>query len=163
MRNVALLLVLLGLLASFFAGRWSKKAETIEVVTETRDTLYLRDTLIVEVAAAPCYITRVEEVYVPVTDTLRIQDTIYAVLDRTTLRYEDSTYTAVVSGIEPRLDSLTIYPQRELITIHTTERVAVPKRWGVGINAGYGVTVAGGMIQPAPYIGIGVSYNLVSW
>lgn len=164
MRNVALLLIaalaIFG--GGFLLGRGHRPAP-VEVIKETRDTLYLRDTLIAEVAAAPCYIYRTEEVVIPVHDTIVARDTIYAAVERTTLRYEDSTYTAIVSGIYPRLDSLAIYPRREVITIHTTERVTVPRRWGIGLQAGYGGVLAEGKIATGPYIGVGVTYNLVGW
>lgn len=166
MRNVALLLIaalaIFG--GGFLLGRAHRPAP-VEVIKETRDTLYLRDTLIAEVAAAPCYIYRTEEVVIPVHDTIVARDTIYATVERTSLRYEDSTYTAIVSGIYPRLDSLAIYPRREVVTIHTTERVTVPKanRWGFGLQAGYGLALAGGQLRPAPYVGVGVSFNLASW
>lgn len=162
MRNVALLLIaalaIFG--GGFLLGRGHRPAP---VVTETRDTLYLRDTLIAEVAAAPCYIYRTEEVVIPVHDTIVARDTIYAAVERTTLRYEDSTYCAIVSGIRPRLDFLAVYPERQTITI--TERVAVPtaQRWGVGLQAGYGVAIADGRIVPSPFVGVGVSYNLFNW
>jgi hypothetical protein len=151
-------------LLAFLAGRATRQ-QAPEVITEVRDTLYLRDTLIAEVAAAPCYIYRTEEVVIPVHDTIVARDTIYAAVERTTLRYEDSTYTAIVSGIYPRLDSLAIYPRKEVVTIHTTERVTVPKanRWGLGLQAGYGGVLADGKLATGPYIGVGISWNLATW
>ena len=162
MRNVALLLIaalaIFG--GGFLLGRGHRPAP---VVTETRDTLYIRDTLIAEVAAAPCYIYRTEEVVIPVHDTIVARDTIYASVERTTLRYEDSTYTAIVSGIYPRLDSLAIYPRKEVVTIHTTERVPKANRWGLGLQAGYGGVLADGKLATGPYIGVGISWNLATW
>lgn len=37
-----------------------------------------------------------------------------------------------------------------------------PKRFGIGIQAGYGVVI-GKVIVPAPYVGIGLSYNLIKF
>ena len=67
--------------------------------------------------------------------------------------YEDSTYTAYVSGYCASLDSIFVYPRREVVRI--TER-SKPKRWGIGIHAGYGI----GSDGFSPYFGIGLSYNL---
>lgn len=67
--------------------------------------------------------------------------------------YEDSTYTAYVSGYRASLDSIFVYPRREVVRI--TER-SKPKRWGIGIQAGYGI----GSDGFSPYFGIGLSYNL---
>lgn len=76
--------------------------------------------------------------------------------------YEDSTYTAYVSGYRASLDSLIFRMPREVTTITTTIPVQKPKRWGVGIQLGYGVTINS---QPkfVPYIGVGISYNLFSF
>lgn len=74
-------------------------------------------------------------------------------------RYADSTYTAWVSGYNPTLDSIRIYPRHEVITI-TNTIWQKPKRWGVGLNVGYGITPKNGM---QPYVGIGVSYNLFTF
>ena len=67
--------------------------------------------------------------------------------------YEDSTYTAYVSGYRASLDSIFVYPRREVVRIKERSK---PKRWGIGIQAGYGV----GSDGFSPYFGIGLSYNL---
>lgn len=72
-------------------------------------------------------------------------------------RYGDSTYTAWVSGYEAKLDSIFVYPRREVITVTRTERRE--KRWGVGVQAGLGF--AGRDVRP--YVGVGVSYRLFEW
>lgn len=163
MRRFAPVIVMLAVaLLAFFAGRATRQ-QAPAIISEVRDTLYLRDTLIAEVAAAPCYIYRTEEVVIPVHDTIVARDTIYAAVERTTLRYEDSTYTAIVSGIYPRLDSLAIYPRKEVVTIHTTERVPKANRWGFGLQAGWGGVLADGKLATGPYIGVGISWNLATW
>ena len=73
--------------------------------------------------------------------------------------YEDSTYTAYVSGYRPSLDSLILRTPREIITIKEKTK---PKRWGVGVQVGYGITMKG-IPQFTPYVGIGVSYNLFNF
>lgn len=72
---------------------------------------------------------------------------------------EDSLYRAVVSGWHPSLDTLMVYPKTTTITIR--EKVPVPdrRRWGIGIQAGAGATRNG----LTPYVGVGVSYNLLTW
>ena len=99
----------------------------------------------------------------PVTEYVVDRDTIYAALPREEVRYEDSTYTAIVSGIKPRLDYLAFYPEKQVITV--TEKIQVPRnnRWGIGLQAGYGITYAGGKLLPSPYIGVGVHYDIFSW
>ena len=72
---------------------------------------------------------------------------------------EDSLYRAVVSGWHPSLDTLMVFPKTTTITIR--EKVPVPdrRRWGIGIQAGAGATRNG----LTPYVGVGISYNLLSW
>lgn len=73
--------------------------------------------------------------------------------------YENSNYTAYISGYNPSLDSLILKMSRELITI---KEYSKPKRWNVGIQAGYGLTLSR-QLHIAPYVGIGISYNLFSF
>lgn len=71
--------------------------------------------------------------------------------------YADSTYTAYVSGVSPRLDSIFVYPRREIVT-KTIKKP--PNRWHIGVTAGYGFTPKNG---PQPFVGIGVTYSLFSF
>lgn len=86
-------------------------------------------------------------------------DSVSVKIPITQKRYADSTYTAWVSGYHPTLDSIFVYPRHEVMTITNTIRQK-PKRWGVGLNVGYGITPKHGM---QPYIGIGIQYNLFSF
>lgn len=118
------------------------------------DTVVIHDTLHI---AKPI---SVESAVVRI-DTIRVKDandTIYisAPIPITQMRYTDSTYTAWVSGYSPSLDSIYVYPKREIIT--TTIRPK-PKRWGVGVHGGVGITPMG--VQP--YIGLGISYNILTF
>lgn len=75
--------------------------------------------------------------------------------------YRDSSYQAWVSGVQPKLDSIKLYNktiEREVTRYITKYKT---KRWGVGIQAGYGISPS--YKQLAPYIGVGISYQLLSW
>lgn len=72
--------------------------------------------------------------------------------------YADSTYSAWVSGYDPCLDSIKVYPRTEVVTI-TKQIQDKPKRWGIGIQGGVGYGKGGF----TPYIGIGVQYNIIRW
>ncbi|MCM1517542.1 MAG: hypothetical protein NC117_02750 [Pseudoflavonifractor sp.] len=78
-------------------------------------------------------------------------DSARVVVPITQTTYQDSTYTAYVSGYRARLDSLFVYPRREVVTIRKS-----PRRWSVGVQAGYGYTPKGFQ----PYIGVGISCKL---
>ena len=68
--------------------------------------------------------------------------------------YETDRYRAVVSGYKPSLDDIYIYQPTQIVQVKSK-----PKRWGVGIQVGYGVTLKQ-TPQFSPYVGVGVSYNL---
>ena len=127
------------------------------------DTFFVYDTIFVEKPV----IKKVEiidtlRLPVPITDTLMLHDTVLVNLPIEQRQYSDPRYTAWVSGYRPQLDSIQIYQQTQYITKEV--KVATkPKRWGIGLQAGYGVLLHNGQVFPAPYIGVGLSYSIVSW
>ena len=127
------------------------------------DTLFVYDTIFVEKPV----INKVEIIDtlllpVPITDTLMLHDTVLVHLPIEQRQYSDPRYTAWVSGYRPQLDSIHIYQRTEYIT-KENKMVTKPKRWGIGLQAGYGVSLHNGQLFPAPYIGVGLSYSIVSW
>lgn len=151
--------VLLWSLGIFFAGRYTaKKPDSAQVVTRV-DTLIVRDTITQE---KPVYITttQVRTEYVPVLDTLRIRDTLFVPVTIEKRVYEDSLYRAEVSGYSPSLDKIEIYQQKQVVTQFVQVPEVKRKRWGIGVQAGYGINANG---SHSPYIGIGLSYNLICW
>jgi len=68
--------------------------------------------------------------------------------------YKDEDYTAYVSGVYPSLDSIFVYPKREVVTLKKP-----PKRWHIGPTIGFGVTPKG--LQP--YFGVSVTYSIISF
>ena len=89
----------------------------------------------------------------------RVGDSLQLILLRVQRHYSDSTFDAWVSGIDPRLDSIKTYQTNMVITKEISVPVKVRSRWGLGIQAGYGASKDG----LSPYIGVGVSYNVLSW
>ena len=154
--------ILLWSLAVFYAGRnWAIKRD-ISGYAERVDTLVIRDTIVQE---KPVYrtISRVRTEYVPVCDTIRIQDTLFVPVPIENKVYEDSLYRAEVSGYRASLDRIEIYQQERIITQTIPVQVKERKRWGIGVQAGYGVSTPNGKPVLSPYIGIGVSYDLIRW
>ena len=72
-------------------------------------------------------------------------------------RYEDSLYTAWVSGFRPQLDSLRLHLP-EITTTVTKTIVRPSPRLSVGIQAGAGYGIVNR--QPDVFIGIGLQYRL---
>ena len=112
------------------------------------DTSYIRDTVFV-------YYPR--PVSVLVSDTLIVRDT---VLLKEHKFYKDSLYEAWVSGYDPSLDSICVFPVTKTITNTITNTVIETKEvkkktpFGIGIQAGYGY-------PHGAYVGIGISYNFI--
>ena len=155
-------LLLAALLLAYCAGRNTAQERAISSAIQQADTLVIHDTITREM---PVYITktRVRTEYVPVRDTLRLHDTLFVPITIEKRVYKDSLYRAEISGYKPSLDKIEIYQQTRTIT--QVERVLVKdkKRWGLGIQAGYGVGIHSGVVYTTPYIGVGVSYNLLRW
>ena len=159
--------------------RTSRSTQSPEIHTVT-DTLIIRDTVHIA-RPQPAATDTVGTVSIPVpvspdrhngtvsTDTLRITDTVYIRLPIEQRYYTGPHYEAWVSGYRPRLDSLRIRTEALRLTTATTvthtataTQQPKPKRWGIGIHLGYGLTIAS---KPEfhPYIGIGISYNILTF
>lgn len=70
--------------------------------------------------------------------------------------YETNDYKAYVSGVRARLDSIFVYPTHEVVTVKEKQP---PKKWHIGITTGYGIGTKGAQ----PYVGIGLTYSLISF
>lgn len=153
-------MLLLGFAAGWFArgcvdGDAIEAADTVTVV----DTIPYyrpmpRDSAIVRYETVRLRVT--DTVRVTVSDTVQVADSVEVVVPIIQKVYEDSLYRAYVSGYRPQLDSIFVYPRTRYVTV---TRQAKPKRWGIGLQAGYGVGCGG----TGPYVGIGVNYNLYNF
>ena len=121
----------------FVLGKGRRKAPETVIKTQT-DTLYLRDTITV---ATPVWLTKtvIARDTFRLADTVRLHDTTFVVLDRERVEWRDNLCTVWAS------------------------RPSSPfwwkARWGLGVQAGYGVSDKG----LTPYVGVGISYNLLAW
>lgn len=130
------------------------------------DTLIIRDTVFIEKPILQTVkVIDTLQLLVPTRDTLMLHDTILLQLPIEQRRYGDSRYTAWISGYKPQLDSIQIYQTTNYITKEITRTPPTPKprHWGLGLQAGYGVTISNSQIKTAPYIGIGLSYSIINW
>lgn len=162
---ITLLLTVLALCGACFGlGRYTAKSERTLSEHERTDTLTIRDTV---THYEPQY------VYKHTRDTIRVpvpvpgpepeRDTIYVNLPRETKVYEDARYRAEVSGYQPSLDRIDIYQQTQIITKDVTQIIKKKTRWGVGLQVGYGATYYDGRLRGSPYVGVGVSWNIIAW
>ena len=163
MKGPIIYIIFMALLAlAFGLGRYT--AEPVRIVEERvqRDTLVIRDTV---THYTPKYIERHtrDTIRIPIPEL--VHDTVAVYLPRETKIYEDARYRAEVSGYQPSLDRIDIFTQSQVVTQNTSQVVKRKTHWGIGISAGYGVAIntTDQTFKPAPYIGVGIQYNLVSW
>ena len=150
------------LIASIAVNVWQWKSQPEPSVVVEHDTVW-KDTVIREPSPAETINTgRVVYIKIPVPgkrDTLRdtIRDSIDVPIPIMQKRYDDSLYTAWVSGFEPNLDSISLH-QPEIITTVTKTIVKQSPLITVGIQVGGGI----GIINRKPdiYIGVGGQINL---
>ena len=140
--------------ASFLGGLTIARKRPVQPPIIQIDTIYHRDTI---TAYTPVYVRErvTDTMLVAVTDTLRLHDTTFVQLPRTEREYADSTYRAVVSGYDPKLERIEVY--RQTLEVTKTVTLQDPRRWSLGIQAGVGVGIQG----LTPYLGVGVSYDLL--
>lgn len=150
--------IVVAILIGFLVGRRCPRNDQGETPTPKVDTLFIRDTLKV---TEPKFITRrvVDSIPYPVTDTIRMRDTLYVLLERQQVTWEDSLSRVYASGIDPVVDSVIHFTQDLIITKEIPVIQVKKTRWGIGVQAGIGA----GKDGLTPYVGVGVSYNLLSW
>ena len=154
-----ILLFVLGAAAGMLLPRSCSYKGHTGTVPGRVDTLYVRDTAVEIRPVFDAEIT-VPDMAVVIEDSIIVKDDSLLVLPMQQRHYKGDNYEAWVSGYRPRLDSVWVFPETRYIT---TENISVEprKRWGIGIQAGYGVGVNSGQVTAFPYIGVGISYNLI--
>lgn len=130
-----------------------------EMVQSDTVTLVRVDTVVIE---KPVPVRVIEKR----TDTLivyRDRDTVLVPVPIRQYAFRDSLYALDVCGFNVSVDRLEVYPRTIYKTINTnTERtIKDNRRWGLGIQAGYGYDF--GSRKLSPHIGIGIQYSLWRW
>ena len=154
----ALLTLACVFLFGFIIGQKHQQKSPVEPIKVKVDTLVIHDTTM---SYRPIYVDRVklDSVLVPVLDTMMIHDTTFVYLEREKVTWRDSLCEVYASGIMASVDSVRHFQEDKYIAIETQVPVKVKSHWGLGVNAGYGVGKGGF----TPYIGVGISYNLLTW
>lgn len=154
--------VVMIVVVAFVAGQRCAQKRLILPPNEKVDTLIVYDTI---TQYKPILEERVvlQTVPIPVVDTMWLHDTMYVYLEREQVVWQDSLSRVYASGILPQVDSVHHYIRERVVTKELTKVVKKPCRWGVGIHAGYGAFAKNGQISTSPYIGVGLSYNILSW
>lgn len=147
---------LFGALASYFAVKGHFQAKLATLTPEAIQVVVKRDTLRLNPVLREIHKVTHDTIKIVMNDTIVRRDTIY--LEREQRVYEDEEYKAFVSGFQPRLDSIYVYPK----TIYET-KVSTRKEWR---RFTYGVQVGMGVVMPfnssasfGGYVGVGIGYN----
>ena len=149
-RHVILLLI--GLVASFFTGYRIRRTDAKNVQVK-RDTVI--DTLRT-VLPIPSFEIELSEVEIPYPIIVKEKgqdrvDTIYVPVPVTQKEYVSENYRAWVSGYNAALDSIYVFPK----TVYITQTMPA-RKWGLGVVGGYGI----GRYGFSPYVGVGVYYKI---
>lgn len=175
-KTLILLVAALALLAAaFFIGRWSKPDKPVPppevivqidtvTITEKEIVVQWRDRVRVDTAWFPLVdmdddepMDTIDYPYDnPPVDSVAVEIPI----DRY-IAQQDSLYRVVVDGYGVEFKEITVYPKT--ITITNTIETKKPTHWGIGVQAGYGVTLVDKTVKLSPYVGVGVSYNIITW
>lgn len=156
---IALAVFICMMMMSYFIGQCAGRADAENEQIAKADTVVIHDTIRYD-APPPVHDTIYKRKPVPVVirDTISHTDTLIVVHDSVAVipihlrTYTDSsTYKAVISGYEPRLEEIEVYRDNVVIT-----KTIEPKRLTWGFQGGMFITPKG--LQPG--IGFGVQYRI---
>lgn len=155
MRALTLILLIACCIISFLGGYDYASKHCYNVSTVT-DTIVKRDTI----TAIPDTVYRTvalgeKTVKVLVHDTLCKTDTVEVALPFVQKQYKDSSYSAWISGYEPSLDSIRVFPKTTIIRESKVVRQK-DRRWGVFGGVGIGVSD-----RITPCVGVGIGYRIL--
>ena len=133
-RNIIIALVIL--VMGIAVGLLCRRTEYVETIIVQRDTTVVVDTHIVE-KPVPVRVTVTDTMYVVVTDTVRINDTLYVGLPLERKEYRRDEFYAVVSGYNPMLIHMEVYPKTVYVTEKQRETVSQRNYLSVGAEMLY--------------------------
>ena len=139
-----------------FLGGYDYASKHCYNVSTVTDTILERDTII----SVPDTVYRTvalgeKTVKVVVHDTLCKTDTVTISLPFVQKQYKDSSYSAWISGYEPSLDSIRVFPKTTIIRESKVVRQK-DRRWGVFGGVGVGVSD-----RITPCVGVGIGYRIL--
>lgn len=178
--KIALALMLAGLLLGLIIGYLSRMSH--EKAQATREVTVVDTTTFVDTVSyyAPRHVSEkplaivqrklpvhIDTIRGTVTDTIssayaktqyvdNTKDSALVEIPVTQKKYEGKDYCAYVSGYEPTLDSIFVFPQTTMIRERTYKP---PNKWHLGLQGGYGY----GRNGFCPYIGVGITYSIISF
>lgn len=95
---------------------------------------------------------------IPVFAEVADSDSVAVKIPITQKRYDGENYSAWVSGYEPSLDSIFVSQRTDVVTIREKKP---PNKWHIGVQCGVGYTFKSKQFEP--FIGVGLSYSIISF
>lgn len=163
-----LMAIALGLvfIAGLFVGLWIRRpkagleGEPDPVVK--RDTCWLHDTTKIALPAPKAERIR-DTCWLPAAPQDPERDTIYVPVPITQRYYAEEWGEAWVSGYNPQLDSLHIDRSTAVVEVPVYKTVTKHARWGLGLQAGATYLPGQDRGKLQPYVGVGISYNIITF
>lgn len=122
------------------------------------DTLYIHDTILVEKPfLQKLAVIDTLRLPVPIKDTVTLHDTIQIT---TPIRRLHLHRAGLRLSSRPRHHQDL---QHHSVRHERDPRDSPPKRWHLGLQAGYGLCIHAGQPKFTPYVRVGVSYSLIVW
>ena len=133
--------------------------DTVVMVTNShKDNPEPQNTMLVGHIAVPRYKFITDTVCTVITHEIHDTTIVYLPSEQKFYNEEDGKLRIWVSGYEPHLDRYELDLPTTVITQTVTKKNT---RWGLSINAGYGIMVnQQKAIVASPYIGCGISYTI---
>ena len=127
------------------------KNNRIEINTvEVRDTVVIRDTVKFDNPTLIYVKTEPDTLYIESIDST-------VIMNKETKVYRDSTYEAQISGFQPHLDHIKVFPKTTYITTEKVSYVKEKRRFTHGIQAGIGPAIPNK--KPDVFVGYGFQYS----
>lgn len=148
------IIMLLSLGLGYNIGKCHEQRQSVPPTVDTISIVTVDTVVIDRPVLVNHYIYKVDTLVA--SDTLMRHDTIYTLLPRERQVYSDTLFRAVISGVRPSLDSISIYGRTK--TINSVVTLRTTPKWGLGLQLGLTYNN-----RVTPYIGLGLQYNFLTW
>lgn len=165
-RNIVIgICIILGILMTVDYIRIKKQINEVRTeIREVHDTIVKTHTDSFFIQSPIVYKVDTLKVHTEAVWSPQIEDSVQVELPVIQKEYRDSTYRAWVSGFQDvNLDSIEIYQKNIFTEINNTKYVTKyknrPFSLGIQVGAQYNFMNK----RPEPYIGLGISYNIINF
>lgn len=159
---ISALVFILGSFVGFQVRGWTQRPQDAPDPIVKRDTCWLHDTTKIALPAPKAERIR-DTCWLPAAPQDPERDTIYVPVPITQRYYAEEWGEAWVSGYNPQLDSLHIDRSTAVVEVPVYKTVTKHARWGLGLQAGATYLPGQDRGKLQPYVGVGISYNIITF